>query len=282
MNLPALAGSGSVDQQILKKGKGQVPIKNGTADTRLNSIEKYGGYNKASGAYFILVQSEDKKGNLIQSIRHIPIYLAKKLESSSENLLQYCQEEFGLKNPRILLPKIKIDSLFVVDGFRMHLSGRSGKRLIFKNANQLIVPDATQKTLKKAIKYCADYKLYKNAKISDKVELSEQDLQEVYKEFQHKLQNTVYGKRLETQIRTLEKGKEKFCSLTREEKCLILNEVLHLFQCQSTVANLSLIDGPSHAGIIRLNNDISNLEHISIVNQSITGFYEQVIDLKAL
>lgn len=279
----AYEGTGGLfDQQILKKGKGQVPIKNGTEDTRLNSIEKYGGYNKASGAYFILVQSEDKKGNLIQSIRHIPIYLAKRLESSSENLLQYCQEEFGLKNPRILLPKIKIDSLFVVDGFRMHLSGRSGKQLIFKNANQLIVSDTIQKTLKKALKYCADYKINRNTEISDKVELSQQDLQEVYKEFQHKLQNTVYGKRLETQIRTLEKGKEKFNNLTREEKCLLLNEILHLFQCQSATANLSLIGGPKQAGKLGMNNDVSKLEHISIINQSITGFYEQVIDLKSL
>lgn len=279
----AYEGTGELfDQQILKKGKGQVPIKNTASDTRLASIEKYGAYNKASGAYFILVQSEDKKGNLIWSMKHVPIYLAKNLESSPENMLQYCEKEFGLKKPAILIPKIKMDSLFEVDGFRMHLSGRSNNRLVFKNANQLVVSDAAQRTLKKAAKYCADYKINKNAQISDKTQLNEQDLQEIYKEFQYKLQNTIYGKRLGTQLQTLEKGKEKFDSLTREEKCLILNEILHLFQCQSTTANLTLIDGPGHAGILLLNNDISKLEHISIINQSITGFYEQAIDLKAL
>ena len=96
------------------------------------------------------------------------------------------------------------------------------------------------------------------------------------------MQNTIYGKRLGTQLQTLEKGKEKFDSLTREEKCLVLSEILHLFQCQSATANLTLIGGPEHAGKIRMNNDISKLEHISIINQSITGFYEQAIDLKAL
>ena len=45
---------------------------------------------------------------------------------------------------------------------------------------------------------------------------------------------------------------------------------------------LQLIDGPGKAGILVLNNDISKLEDIKIINQSITGFYEQVIDLKTI
>lgn len=273
---------GLFDQQILKKGKGQVPVKNEAEDTRLTDIEKYGGYNKASGAYFILVQSEDKKGNLSRSIKHVPVYLAKRLESSHEAMLQYCRDEFGMKNPQILLSPIKTDALFDVDGFRMHISGRTGKQLVFKGANQLVVSETVQRILKKVGKYCADYKVNKKAVISDKMELRENDLLEVYETFQYKLENTVYGKRLGTQISALEKGRETFEGLSKEEKCLILSEILHLFQCQSSTANLSLIGGPARAGIIVLNSDVSKLEHISIINQSITGFYEQVIDLKAL
>lgn len=273
---------GLFDQQIVKKGKGQVPIKNGSEDSRLASIEKYGGYNKASGAYFILVQSEGKKGSPMLSIHYVPVYLAKKLEQSQEAILQYCRDEFGLRNPRILLHKIKTDALFEVDGFRMHLSGRTGKQLIFKGANQLVVSEMIQRTIKKVGKVCADYRVNKNMTISDKMELGEDDLLEAYEVFQDKLQNAVYGKRLSTQIDTLEKGKEIFAELSRVEQCLVLNEILHLFQCQSAAANLSLIGGPRHAGVIVLNHDISKVEHISIINQSVTGFYEQVVDLKEL
>ncbi|MCH5267665.1 MAG: type II CRISPR RNA-guided endonuclease Cas9 [Lachnospiraceae bacterium] len=273
---------GLFDQQIMKKGKGQVPIKSLANDDRLSCIEKYGGYNKASGAYFMLVESEDKKGSSVRTIEYVPVYRAKKVESSPESIKQYCRDELGLKNPRILLPKIKTDSLFNVDGFMMHLSGRTGKRLVFKGANQLVVSIELQKILKKVSKFCLDYKENKNATISDKMELSDEDLLNVYEEFQHKLQNTVYGKRLGTQIKTLEDGKEKFDKLTRENKCLLLNEILHLFQCQSSAANLSSIAGPGHAGILVLSKDISKLENISVINQSITGFYEQVIDLKEL
>lgn len=273
---------GLFDQQLLKKGKGQIPIKNGADDVRLASKDKYGAYNKASGAYFILIESEDKKGKRVRSIGFVPVYLAKKLESSEEVMLQYCQDELGMKNPEILLSKIKTDSLFSVDGFRMHLSGRTGGRLIFKNGNQLVLSAEFQQILKKVGKYCADYRTNKKAVISEKMELTEEDLLEVYEVFQDKLQNTVYGKRLGSQMQTLEKGRERFEALTKEEKCLVLSEILHLFQCQSGAANLSLIGGPAHAGIILINSDISKLEHVYIVNQSITGFYEQVIDLKSL
>lgn len=273
---------GLFDQQIVKKGKGQVSIKGGAEDTRLASIEKYGGYNSVSGAYFILVRSDDKKGNPMVSLKHVPVYLAKKLEASQENMLQYCRKELELIHPKILVPKIKMDTLLEVDGFRMHLSGRTGKQLLCKGANQLIVSEEMQKTIKKVGKVCADYAINKKVDISDRMELRETDLRGLYDIFQNKLKHTIYGKRLSAQINVLEKGKEKFECLSKVEQCLVLNEILHLFQCRSSLSDLTLIGGSKHAGKIRLNSNISKLERVYVINQSITGFYEQVIDLKAL
>lgn len=62
---------GLFDQQPMKKGKGQVPVKGN--DERLQNIEKYGGYNKEAGAYFTIVESEDKKGKKIRSIEYVPV-----------------------------------------------------------------------------------------------------------------------------------------------------------------------------------------------------------------
>lgn len=273
---------GLFKQQILKKGKGQVPIKSGAGDDRLKDIAKYGGYDKAKGAYFILVRSDGKKGNPMYSIKHIPVYLAKKLEGSPEKMLQYCCEELELKNPQILLPKIKMDTLFEIDGFRMHLSARQGKQLVFKGANQLVVSEEILGIIKKIGKVCADYKINKKTVISDKMELREEDLWKVYDLFQDKLRYTVYGKRLSAQINTLEQGREKFGSLSKEEQCLVLNEILHLFQCHSVLSNLIQIGGSGQAGKISLSSNVSNCNNIMLINQSVTGFYEQVIDLKKL
>ena len=66
------------DQQIVKKGKGQVPIK--SSDERLCDIQKYGGYNKEAGAYFVLAESEGKKGKKIRTIEYVPIRLKKEIQ----------------------------------------------------------------------------------------------------------------------------------------------------------------------------------------------------------
>ena len=82
---------GMFDQQIMKKGKGQVPIKG--SDERLNCIDKYGGYNKATGTYFMLVESEDKKGNRIRTIEFVPLYLRDKIEADENFTQEYLRIE---------------------------------------------------------------------------------------------------------------------------------------------------------------------------------------------
>ena len=79
----------SWNQQIVKKGKGQVPIK--SSDERLCDIQKYGGYNKEAGAYFVLAESEGKKGKKIRTIEYVPIRLKKEIQKSEENIIRYLE-----------------------------------------------------------------------------------------------------------------------------------------------------------------------------------------------
>lgn len=272
---------GLFDQNILKKGKGQIPIKGG-ADERLQSIEKYGAYNKASGAYFMLVESDGKKGERKRTIEFVPVFLAKSLEKSVELRRRYCEEELGLVNPDVRLSKIKINTLFDVDGFKMHLSGRSSNGLLFKGANQLVVPYKMEKIIKVISKYCFDYKENKEAVLSEKNRPTEEMFEELFDILVSKLEYAVYEKRLSAQVPKLKNGKIIFVELSAEEKCIVLMEILHLFQCASQSANLKLINGPGHAGILIMGFDIPGLSNVHIINQSITGFYEQVIDLKTI
>lgn len=269
---------GLFDQQLMRKGKGQVPVKGN--DERLQNIEKYGGYNKETGAYFVLVESEDKKGKKIRSIEYVPVRLKKQVEQSKEALEAYLIQQRGLKNPRVLLNKIRIDTLFNVDGFYMWLSARAGKRLIFKGANQLVLSDPDEKTLKKVVKFINRRKENKNVEIYSSDGLTSEMLEEIYDTFLRKIRNTIYGVRLKEQEKTLSSGRENFEKLKIEDQCMVIYEILHLFQCQSTLANLKLIGGPGNAGRLGLNSDITKYENISIINQSVTGIYEQAIDLK--
>lgn len=271
---------GLFDQQLMKKGKGQVPIKGN--DERLCAIEKYGGYNKATGTYFVLVESEDKKGKKIRTIEYIPLYLCQQLESSEEEMKQYLLAERHLKNPKVLMNKIKFDTLFHVDGFLMWLSGRTGDQLLFKGANQLLLSHKEQLILKKVLKFVQRQKENKNIGIHPYDHLTQEDVLQLYDTFLNKIRNTVYHIRLSAQEKTLIDKRNKFVELSLEEKCMVLSEILHMFQCQSGSANLKLIGGPGSAGILVLNNNITNLKKISIINQSPTGIYQQEIDLKTL
>ena len=271
---------GLFDQQPMKKGKGQVPVKGN--DERLQNIEKYGGYNKEAGAYFTLVESEDKKGKKIRSIEYVPVRMKKQVEQSKEALEAYLVQQRGLKNPIVLLNKIRIDTLFNVDGFHMWLSARAGKQLIFKGANQLVLSDTDEATLKKVIKFINRRKENKNVEIYSSDGLTSEMLREVYDTFLEKIRNTIYGIQLKAQEKTLSSGIEAFEKLRIEDQCLVIYEILHLFQCQRILADLKLIGGSGNAGSLTLNSDITKYENISIINQSVTGIYEQVINLKKL
>lgn len=271
---------GFFDQQLMKKGKGQVPIKEN--DERLRDIDKYGGYNKETGTYYMLIESEDKRGNKIRTIEYVPRYLCIRLEGNEETALRYFAEKRNLKNPKILLKRIKTDTLFKVDGFHMWLSGRTGNQLLYKSAEQLILDKQEEQILKKVLKYVQRHKENKEIKITPYDNLFQEDLLHIYDVFLDKIRNTIYHVRLSAQEKTLMAKREKFIELCMEEQCIVLSEILHMFQCQSSAANLKLLGGPEKAGILVLNNNITNCGQISIVNQSPTGIYRQEIDLKSI
>ncbi|MEG2068989.1 MAG: type II CRISPR RNA-guided endonuclease Cas9 [Acidaminococcaceae bacterium] len=291
--------SGLFDQNLMKKGKGQLPVKNGP-DQRLTKIDCYGGYNKVTGAYFFLVEHTVKQKR-VRTLEFVPVHLAARFEKAPEQLSAYCQENLGLKSAKILLPKIKIDTLFKVDGFKMHLSGRTGQQLVFKGANQLVLTGAEEVYLKKISKFVQRSKETKGAALITKfdvttkeenmdVTIKEEDIDvttreknlDLFDRFISKLTTTVYQVRLAAQVKTLVDGREKFINLTLEQQWLALSEILHLFQCNSVASDLSLIGGGKSAGIIKKSKNITEIQQISILNQSPTGLFTQEINLLRL
>lgn len=145
-----------------------------------------------------------------------------------------------------------------------------------------MISEQDARILKKVIKYVNRKKENKNAVLVEHDGLHEEDLIKLYDVFLDKIVNTVYNIRLSAQQKTLTDKKEVFCGLSNEDKCIVLSEILHMFQCQSGAANLKLINGPGNAGILVLNSVVSKCSQISIIHQSPAGIYEQEIDLKKI
>ncbi len=268
---------GLFDQNVMKKGKGQVPLQNGM------DIGKYGGYNKASAAYFMLVKSIGKKGETVYSIETVPLYLTEKLKGN-EAKEAYCQEiweekKVNQKDPKICIPCIPIQSLLRIEGFRAHLAGKSGKSFRVRNAVQLCLDDERVPVLKKVLKFKDRAMKEKGLKPTSFGGLTEENLLDLYTVFTEKLTNTVYAKKLASPGQDLVKGAERFGALSLEEKCAALAEILHLFQCNAATADLTAIGGAGQAGALGLNATLSVNTEVFLVQQSITGFFEKEIRL---
>jgi CRISPR-associated endonuclease Csn1 len=264
------------DQQIMRKGKGQLPIK--ASDKRLHNIERYGGYNKASTAYFFLVEHGMKKER-VRTIEFVPVYLAEEIEKDSDKLLRYCEENLNLVNPDIRIPKIKINALISYDGFLMHIKGRQNKHLIYANAQQLYIP-------KEYIKYLTI--IYRNSdqvkskKIS--VATAEKDFSndmniEIYDLLKDKLANSIYSKKMINQVKYLDKGRPTFITLTKMEQCEVIKKIIVLFKCVSGNTDLSLIGAGKSVGTLLTNKKLDANISLKIINKSINGVFSKEVDL---
>lgn len=255
-----------------------VPLKKGLP------VEKYGGYKTLTPAYFSLVESENKKGEKIRSIEMVPLYLAGQFERGEASFEKYCKEQIGLKNPRVILPKIKKDSLLVINKFPMHLRGMSEGQLLTQGAVQLCVPKEYEEYLKKIEKYIQRNTEYKGKGLlpidNEWDGLSKSQNVEFYEILCGKLNNTIYKYRPNNQGEKLASLLEIFGQLSCEEQCIVLNELLWFMRCKpTTTADLRMLGESKNTGKMRVNKIITNHKSAILINQSVTGLFEQKIDL---
>lgn len=266
------------NQQIVKAGKGKIPVK---AD-KFSDLQRYGGYTSVKPAYFMLVESFSM-GKTIRTIETVPLYLAANFEANCDFAKEYCKDQLGLEEPRILIPKIKKNAKLILNGFPMHLTGHNGKQIGMQVAAQLVLEKEDERYLKKISKYLKKNKARKDKKINISISqydgITREDNIRIYNMLLEKHQYTIYSKRPANCTKVLEDGKIKFLECTIEEECIVLGEILHLFQCKPLKADLTLIGGTSNAGSVKSNKVISNYKSAKLVYQSVTGLYQQEINL---
>ena len=68
----------------------------------------------------------------MRTLESIPLYVVMNSKDELKDIKEYIEGNEELKNPVILIPKIKINSLFEIDGYPLHISGRMVDRIIMK------------------------------------------------------------------------------------------------------------------------------------------------------
>ena len=260
------------DVQRLKKGQGQVPVKE---SGRMSDISKYGGYGSAKNTYFMLVEAEDKRKGESLWILPVPLYLKQRIEESEDYAQRYFEQEYSLCGVRVL-KKIRIQTLFVYEGFRMRLAGRSGSQLVFHNANELCLPVCHHKTIRQISKHIQELQYNKTAAISNNGLLTEKDLDALYAALCEKLRGSVYRTMLKGYIEKYEAGYEKYRKLKLEKKAEVLWQMLKIFQCTPEMPDLTLIGGSKSQGAIRMGMNVTDRKSLALIHQSVTGIYERI------
>lgn len=260
---------------ILKKGNGQASIKK---NDKRNSIEKYGGYNQISSTYFSCVEHGKDNKRMI-SMFSVNLYDKNKYE---ENPIAYLIENYGLINPIIKVKKVKIQSCISFDNMLCHLGGKDsgGSQISYRPGVQLVLGYDNERYIRNVIR-CAGGDLHlQTSKNEEDIVTAEKNI-ELFNLLIEKMKNNIYGVLYSNLGDKLYCSKEKFEKLDIVEQCNVIKNVLIILKNNASKGDLKSV-GIKANGAIRLNNNISeikNVKSIKLINQSVTGLFEQEIEL---
>ena len=261
------------NETIAKKGAGaSIALKKGL------DPEKYGGYTSPNTAYFAFVEFDGKKGQCVKQILEIPVYVANRTPQDKNILIEYFENVKGLKNVKILREKIKKNALISVDGFPMRIRGVNEKDILFKGNVQLVLDREYEEIIRNIEKYNEKAEKFS---INEKYDsLSHDSVNGLYDVFVNKLNETVYKKRPANQGANLVKNRDIFRNLVLEEKAKVVNEILTMLRCDiATTADLKLVNGGGYAGSMKVNKNTLGKSKLILINQSVTGLFENRIEL---
>ncbi len=266
------------DLNPLKKGKGQVPLKAG------RDIAAYGGYNNAVIAYFMLVRSAAAKGRTKKTLEAVPVYLAKRLEkdpAALRNFLTSAEERggCGLKDPEVLIEKIRLNSLMKIDGCMLRVTGKTGNRLTASLAAQCELGYGWEKYFRKVAGFL---ERDKGARVGERDAITAEENVALYDALTAKHGCAAYRARPSGQAETLRKGKAAFEALSVEEQCAVLAQIMNLFKCKPLRADLRLIGGTQNAGVITFGKGIDAKKQAVLYRRSVTGVFQKRRDLLKL
>lgn len=255
-------------KNIAKEGV-YLPLK--TSDSRLCNVEKYGGFNKATGSYFFLVE-HTLKGKRVRTIEAAPLYLVyEKTDNDQQRLLDYCTNILKLVDPDIRLAKIPVQSLVKVNGYFVYITGRSVNSIMLKNAV----------SMKLSAKYTRYIHYLEKYKREDRInsEISDVENIELYRAIMNKHDTGIYTLRPNPSYKVLKDGENRFLALEINDQCNVLLEILNLTSIGVQPADLTAIGASKNTGKMKMNKKITGNSEVVLINRSVTGLYESQVDL---
>ena len=181
---------------------------------------------------------------------------------------------------------LKINTVLSLDGFRVCLAGSAsgGRTIIAAPFVPFCADEGWQNYFKRLEKLAEHWKQnphYIYDSVFDKVTAEQNKI--LYDLYIKKLESSIYAKRINNPIVTLQKGKDKFNKLTVPEQSIALLNIHNIFGRLSSGCDLTLIGGTGRAAATvsfssKVSNWKSSYSDVRIVNTSASGLWENYSD----
>ncbi len=277
---------GLFDQMPVKAASELVPRKKGL------STEDYGGYNKPSATFFLLVRYFDGKKT---DVGVIPVELIdiKQVLASDDYALVYARKMIRkitgkeVERVELLLNRraLKINTVFSLDGLRMVLCGKSsgGRQLGMGLQTQLYLSAEEAKYIKSLDTFREKQKINQAILLDERHDgISAEKNIMLYHTLMDRLERTPFVHMPANQAAVLKKGEPLFKKLELKQQITTLLNIIGLFSSASANYDLSAISGSKQAGAKLLSFSLSNWKKnyndVRIIDSSPSGLHETVSD----
>lgn len=269
--------------QKAKKAKKKLdkyyPIKSN--DNKLKKISLYGGYSSGQISYFSVVKYKlvSPKGiKTVKKVIPIPIINAISINDNS-SLVKYAKSKIKLKENqtlnefKLVYKKIKEKDLIKLNNHLYYMGGRSNDTFYFDNAIQLLLDKESEIYLETILNFINRKKENKDITVENNIKFYETIIKKMNIDLYRQKQPNKFNEL------NLDSTKKTFEKLDLENQILVLLDILDMIVNKSNKFKKSdeLLGIKYSRG--QQNFDISNLNQFSIIEQSVTGFYEKEITI---
>ena len=259
------------------------PLK--TSNSVVKDVAKYGGYTSIGIAYYSIFEYTlvNKKGEeKITRIIPIPIYISQNIKDSTA-LIEFgksqifCRTSEKIKDFKLLYRRLCIGSKININNYQYYIGGKSDERFYYDSAIQVTLDKKSEKYLKILSKYQnwkkenKDGELWKN--------ITKENNLELYNKLVEKMNSEIFTKKKSNKYNELNSGeiRNNFNSISPEEQVKVLLEILNLLTNKKSTFDLKNIKVGAARGQQLF--DLTKLNQFSIIEQSVTGFYEKEITI---
>lgn len=267
-----------------KKNKKGFPIKSSekNGNNRLCNLYKYGGYKDLNYSHYTIVRYNvyEKKGlDIKYYMIPIPYYLCLCNINQHDYVYDYIsnRSKKDVNNIEIIVNELKMGSLINIDGYNYYLGGSKPKTFYVDPAYQIILDKEIERCIKEIVKAKNnEYRFINTDKINKNLNMK------IYKYIVNKKIIGVFRNRKWDKGEYLNSSEtiEKFSGLSVESQCnVILRLINDMRGSNKGGANSKFDELEMTISRAEIPQTLSNVSSFKIINQSITGLFENEVTI---